>query len=79
MKKMLILSALLGLGVLVYSGCKKEQAKQETAAPAGDTSQAGMKADSLLAAVYACPMHPEITSDKPDKCSKCGMDLEKKE
>lgn len=25
---------------------------------------------------YACPMHPEITSDEPGKCSKCGMDLE---
>ena len=26
--------------------------------------------------VYACPMHPEIKSDKKGKCSKCGMDLE---
>lgn len=24
---------------------------------------------------YTCPMHPEVTSDKPAKCSKCGMDL----
>ncbi len=24
---------------------------------------------------YTCPMHPEIISDKPGKCSKCGMDL----
>lgn len=23
-------------------------------------------------AVYTCPMHPEITSDKPGKCPKCG-------
>lgn len=27
---------------------------------------------------YACPMHPEITSDKPGKCSKCGMDMVEK-
>jgi mono/diheme cytochrome c family protein len=28
------------------------------------------------AGIYACPMHPDITSDKAgDKCSKCGMDL----
>ena len=26
--------------------------------------------------IYQCPMDPEITSDKPGKCSKCGMDLE---
>jgi len=24
---------------------------------------------------YSCPMHPEIISDKPGKCPKCGMDL----
>lgn len=29
--------------------------------------------------VYTCPMHPEVISDKPGKCPKCGMDLVKKE
>ncbi len=24
---------------------------------------------------FACPMHPEITGVKGDKCSQCGMDL----
>lgn len=28
---------------------------------------------------YTCPMHPEVISDKPGKCPKCGMDLVKKE
>lgn len=27
------------------------------------------------AAVYVCPMHPEVTSDKPGTCPKCGMAL----
>jgi len=31
------------------------------------------------AAKYICPMHPEVTSDKPGSCSKCGMALEPKE
>ena len=25
--------------------------------------------------VYACPMHPEVTSDQPGRCPRCGMKL----
>jgi FtsP/CotA-like multicopper oxidase with cupredoxin domain len=25
--------------------------------------------------VYACPMHPEVVSDEPGKCPRCGMKL----
>jgi hypothetical protein len=28
--------------------------------------------------VYTCTMHPEVISDKPGKCPKCGMDLVEK-
>jgi Heavy metal binding domain len=28
---------------------------------------------------YTCPMHPDVLSDKPGKCPKCGMTLVKKE
>jgi YHS domain-containing protein len=28
--------------------------------------------------VYTCPMHPEVQSDQPGKCAKCGMNLVKK-
>lgn len=29
-----------------------------------------------IKSVYTCPMHPEVTSDQPGKCPKCGMNLE---
>lgn len=29
--------------------------------------------------VYKCPMHPDVTSDKPGKCPKCGMFLKLEE
>ena len=25
--------------------------------------------------VYACPMHPEVSSDQPGRCPECGMKL----
>lgn len=31
----------------------------------------------MKSAVYQCPMHPEVKSNLPDKCTKCGMYLEK--
>ncbi len=28
---------------------------------------------------YTCPMHPEVISNKPGQCPKCGMTLVKKQ
>lgn len=45
-----------------------------------DRKEAAVKVtDPAAAVVYTCPMHPEVTSDKPGKCSKCGMDLKLKQ
>jgi Heavy metal binding domain len=36
------------------------------------------KMKNMSAAMYSCPMHPEVTSAKVGKCPKCGMALVKK-
>jgi hypothetical protein len=28
---------------------------------------------------YSCPMHPEVQSDQPGTCPKCGMKLVEKD
>ena len=48
----------------------------EPRTPGHDSHQHG--AEDEAAASYVCPMHPEVTSAEPGKCSKCGMDLVKR-
>ena len=38
-----------------------------------DTKTTHEKHDAAMA--YTCPMHPDVISDKPGTCPKCGMDL----
>ena len=61
MKKAIILL----MAILTSFGSFAQKAKANS-----DTSKAG-----TVIYTYSCPMHPEVTSDKPGKCSKCGMDL----
>jgi uncharacterized paraquat-inducible protein A len=34
---------------------------------------------NMSSETYTCSMHPEVKSDKPGKCPKCGMELIKKD
>jgi len=39
------------------------------------TAAPSAAASAPAATVYTCPMHPEVTSDRPGNCPKCGMKL----
>ncbi|MBN8836157.1 MAG: hypothetical protein J0I09_02780 [Sphingobacteriia bacterium] len=45
------------------------------ASPVVFAQKAGKVDTTKHTTLYSCPMHPEVTSDKPGKCPKCGMDL----
>lgn len=59
-------SIILFLGIAVSFAGFAQKAKGNT-----DTQKDG----TVITSTYSCPMHPEEKSDKPGKCSKCGMDL----
>ena len=66
---------------LLLSSCGGNQATTttETTAPAATTAVAAdTTATPATGVIYTCPMHPEVTSDKPGDCPKCGMHLIKK-
>ncbi|HWK05108.1 MAG TPA: heavy metal-binding domain-containing protein [Puia sp.] len=79
-KNILILACLAVLGI-TFSACSNNTGSKTDTAGKADSSTS-MKDTSMMkqvAVVYTCKMHPEVISDKPGKCPKCGMDLVKKE
>ena len=67
--KKLLLVVCVALG---FFACNNTHTETMTNVESKDTTAV------IAGAIYTCPMHPEITSDKPGTCSKCGMDLEAK-
>jgi len=66
MKNSIMIFCVLFLGL---AACKNNSSQNETKTQDSGQPVSGMQT------MYACPMHPEITGQKGDKCSKCGMEL----
>lgn len=54
------------------------KAATDSAKAPTDSSKTPTTTKPAAAAIYVCPMHPEVTSDKKDRCQKCKMFLEPK-
>jgi hypothetical protein len=78
MKKTIIL---LAFGSLIVFGCNSSTSNNESSSAKPDTSFQAIDTTKLAAGAsyYQCLMHPEVISDKPGNCPKCGdMALEKR-
>ncbi len=65
MKTLIILSIILAGAATSFAQAGKEKMPMS-------------KTDTSGKIVYTCTMHPEVISEKPGKCPKCGMELVKK-
>jgi transcription initiation factor IIE alpha subunit len=70
------LKRFLFIALAVTAGCifGTGSAFAQTSKPKTSTS----KSDTTGKYIYTCTMHPEVMTEKPGKCPKCGMTLVKK-
>ena len=63
----------------MLAACNKKNEEVSTTTPAAAEATNSNASDTLTQTpeeqLYSCPMHPEVTGKKGDKCPKCEMDL----
>ena len=74
MKRILLPAIIAIASSLLFSACRGSSAKPSSTSSA-EINTPSKLADSLEK--YTCLMHPEVISDHPGECPKCGMTLVK--
>jgi hypothetical protein len=82
MRKLFLIVGISAMAI-AFSSCtgtpKAESTSKDSTTKVIDTAAKAVDTTKKTGDVYTCPMHPEVLSNKPGKCPKCGdMDLVKK-
>jgi|JI10StandDraft_1071094.scaffolds.fasta_scaffold71715_2 uncharacterized protein with PIN domain len=77
MKKLLVTALSMFLVMTLITACQPGKEKAEKNEPS--ESMDSTSNEQMAKVQYTCSMHPEVLQDEPGKCSKCGMELVKKE
>jgi ABC-type oligopeptide transport system substrate-binding subunit len=67
MKKSLLIFSFVLLAISMFNACGSSSSKEKQSTTKEVTN-----------VQYTCPMHPEVISNKPGNCPKCGMALVEK-
>jgi hypothetical protein len=68
----------IAVSVLIgIAGCKQDNGGDSMGSMKTNEMRTNTAAPATMpsAMTYTCAMHPEVVSDKPGKCPKCGMAL----
>ena len=66
--------SLVAVLLVALSGCR-QKGDDTMKMKSGDSMDMTQPTTQASATTYTCTMHPEVVSDKPGKCPKCGMEL----
>ncbi len=85
MERKIIISTIVTSILFVFSSCMEvSHLAHSTEAQATNTMgtdetiqpyQDNQGSVQITSKVYTCPMHPEVISEQPGNCPKCGMEL----
>jgi len=75
---MILKSLVLSVSVFSFAaigGCSHKSSSDDMSMKSGDSMGMNHATTQPAMGVYTCEMHPEVASNQPGKCPKCGMAL----